>query len=100
MADAHRGLSQWDQASGAFQASIDIYRDLADRLEEARATIRYALVFRDRYLSEQAVPLLDEGLRVVRELGDRRWEARAIRLAHPRVRGGRHERAAHSVLGA
>jgi hypothetical protein len=37
------------------------------------------LVFRDQYLSEQAVPLLEEGLRAVRELGDRRWEARAIR---------------------
>lgn len=47
MADAHRGLSQWDQARGAFGACIRIYRDLADRLEEARARIRYSLVFRD-----------------------------------------------------
>ena len=59
MADAHRGLSQWDEARSAFQACIGIYHDLADRLEEARARIRYALVFRDQYLSEQAIPLLD-----------------------------------------
>ena len=79
MADAYRGLSRWDQASSAFQACIGIYHDLADQLEEARAKIRYALVFRDQFLSEQAIPLLTAGLQAVRELGDRRWEARAIR---------------------
>ncbi len=72
MADAYRGLSQWDQSESAFQACLGIYHDLADCLEEARATVRYALVFRDRYLSGQAIPLLEEGLRTGRELGDRR----------------------------
>ncbi len=69
----YRELGRYDEAV------IGIYHDLADRLEEARARIRYALVFRDQYLSEQAIPLLDEGLRVIRELGDRRWEARGLR---------------------
>jgi tetratricopeptide (TPR) repeat protein len=79
MADAYRGLSRWDEASSAFETCIGIYRELDDALEEARAKIRSALVFRDRYLSGRALPLLTEGLRVARELGDRRWEARAIR---------------------
>ena len=59
MADAYRGLSQWDEARSAFGDCIGIYQDLGDRLEEARAKVRYALVFRDQYLSEQALPLLD-----------------------------------------
>ena len=46
MADAHRGLSQWAEAGSAFQTCIGIYHDLADRLEEARARVRYALMFR------------------------------------------------------
>ena len=65
--------------AGIGKTTLSIYHDLHDHLEEARAKVRYALVFRDQYLSEQAIPLLEEGLRGVRELGDRRWEARALR---------------------
>ena len=84
MADAYRGLSRWEEARSAFETCIGIYHDLDDRLEEARAKIRYALVFRDQRVSEQALNLVTEGLQVVKELSDRRWEARAARqLATP-----------------
>lgn len=36
MADAYRGMSRWDEARAAFETCIGIYRDLDDRLEEAR----------------------------------------------------------------
>jgi tetratricopeptide (TPR) repeat protein len=109
MADAHRGLSQWAEAGSAFQACIGIYHDLADRLEEARAGIRYALVFRDQYLSERAIPLLEDGLRVVRELGDRRWwrsgavdgpGAGVVPSGRDRFRGEDHRRASGVVMSS
>ena len=64
MADAYRGLSRWDESGRTFRDCIAIYQDIGDQLEEARAKVRYALVFRDQHLIEQALPLIEEGLRV------------------------------------
>ena len=73
------GLSRWEESTTAFRDAIALYHDLGDRLEEARAQVRHALVFRDQHLSSQAITLITAGLETVRQLGDRRWEARAMR---------------------
>ena len=72
LGDAYRELAQWEESGRAFGVCIALYRDLGSDLEEARAKIRYAGVFRDQYLSGKALPLLMEGLEVVRRFGDQR----------------------------
>lgn len=79
IADASRGLSRWGDAQRHFDTTLAIYRGLDDRLEEARARVRYGLVHRDRWHNDQALQAFEQALPVFHEFDDQRWQARTRR---------------------
>lgn len=52
--DAQRGLSRWAESEHDIRHAIELYRVLDDRIEVARATIRHAMVLRDRSWYDKA----------------------------------------------
>jgi tetratricopeptide (TPR) repeat protein len=92
MADASRGLCRWADAERYFRSCLVILDNVKEPLERARAQVRYAMVFRDRHLTDRAYLLLNEALEVFRSLTDRRWEARTLRqLAIVNRNDGKYE---------